>query len=150
MDVMRATPGESRLEMCIQCGTCGGSCPSGMDMDHTPQLEENVKRTLGALALLAPLIATACTQAAPTAAQAQPVLDLPILARQDGRVVDGDELLPQVEISFDEPFEAAYYEVTSSPEDPASWKAAMIATCPTTRRRSCTATASRSTASPTS
>lgn len=37
MDVMRATPGESRLEMCIQCGTCGGSCPSGMDMDHTPR-----------------------------------------------------------------------------------------------------------------
>jgi len=37
MDVMRATPGDSRLEMCIQCGTCGGSCPSGMDMDHSPR-----------------------------------------------------------------------------------------------------------------
>ena len=37
MDVVRATPGDSRLEMCIQCGTCGGSCPSGMDMDHTPR-----------------------------------------------------------------------------------------------------------------
>ncbi len=37
MDVMQATPGDSRLEMCIQCGTCGGSCPSGMDMDHTPR-----------------------------------------------------------------------------------------------------------------
>ena len=37
MEVVRATPGESRLEMCIQCGTCGGSCPSGMDMDHTPR-----------------------------------------------------------------------------------------------------------------
>lgn len=31
------TPGNSRLEMCIQCGTCGGSCPSGPDMDHTPR-----------------------------------------------------------------------------------------------------------------
>lgn len=31
------TPGDSRLEMCIQCGTCGGSCPSGQDMDHTPR-----------------------------------------------------------------------------------------------------------------
>jgi len=31
------TPGNSRLEMCIQCGTCGGSCPSGQDMDHTPR-----------------------------------------------------------------------------------------------------------------
>jgi heterodisulfide reductase subunit C len=36
-DVMRATAGDSRLEMCIQCGTCGGSCPSAMDMDHSPR-----------------------------------------------------------------------------------------------------------------
>ena len=36
-EVMAVTPGVSRLEMCIQCGTCGGSCPSGMDMDHTPR-----------------------------------------------------------------------------------------------------------------
>jgi len=36
-EVIAATPGESRLEMCIQCGTCGGSCPSGGDMDHTPR-----------------------------------------------------------------------------------------------------------------
>ncbi len=28
---------DSRLEMCIQCGTCGGSCPSAMDMEHTPR-----------------------------------------------------------------------------------------------------------------
>jgi heterodisulfide reductase subunit C len=35
--VVNATPGESHLEMCIQCGTCGGSCPSGADMDHTPR-----------------------------------------------------------------------------------------------------------------
>jgi heterodisulfide reductase subunit C len=35
--VMATTPGESRLEMCIQCGTCGGSCPSGADMDHSPR-----------------------------------------------------------------------------------------------------------------
>jgi heterodisulfide reductase subunit C len=37
MDVMQVTPGDSRLEMCIQCGTCGGSCPSGMDMDYSPR-----------------------------------------------------------------------------------------------------------------
>jgi heterodisulfide reductase subunit C len=36
-EVIRATPGETRLEMCIQCGTCGGSCPSGPDMEHTPR-----------------------------------------------------------------------------------------------------------------
>ncbi len=35
--VERATPGHSRLEMCIQCGSCGGSCPSGPDMEHTPR-----------------------------------------------------------------------------------------------------------------
>ncbi len=36
-EVVDATPGTCRLEMCIQCGTCGGSCPSGADMDHTPR-----------------------------------------------------------------------------------------------------------------
>ncbi len=36
-EVIAATPGNPRLEMCIQCGTCGGSCPSGPDMDHTPR-----------------------------------------------------------------------------------------------------------------
>jgi heterodisulfide reductase subunit C len=36
-EVLDATPGDSRLEMCIQCGTCGGSCPSAADMDHTPR-----------------------------------------------------------------------------------------------------------------
>jgi len=36
-EVMGAVPGDSRLQMCIQCGTCGGSCPSAADMDHTPR-----------------------------------------------------------------------------------------------------------------
>ncbi|KAB2903612.1 MAG: 4Fe-4S dicluster domain-containing protein [Anaerolineae bacterium] len=36
-EVLAATPGDSRLDMCIQCGTCGGSCPSASDMDHTPR-----------------------------------------------------------------------------------------------------------------
>ena len=35
--VLAQTPGDARLEMCIQCGTCGGSCPSGADMEHTPR-----------------------------------------------------------------------------------------------------------------
>jgi heterodisulfide reductase subunit C len=35
--VVDATPGKSHLEMCIQCGTCGGSCPSGPDMEHSPR-----------------------------------------------------------------------------------------------------------------
>jgi heterodisulfide reductase subunit C len=37
-EVSMKTAGVSRLEMCIQCGSCGGSCPSGMDMDHTPRM----------------------------------------------------------------------------------------------------------------
>jgi len=36
-EVSAATASVSRLEMCIQCGTCGGSCPSAADMDHTPR-----------------------------------------------------------------------------------------------------------------
>ena len=35
--VVNITPGEPNLEKCIQCGTCGGSCPSGADMEHTPR-----------------------------------------------------------------------------------------------------------------
>lgn len=37
-EVVDRTAGVSRLEMCIQCGTCGGSCPSAADMDHTPRM----------------------------------------------------------------------------------------------------------------
>jgi heterodisulfide reductase subunit C len=37
-EVSASTAGVSRLEMCIQCGTCGGSCPCASDMDHTPRM----------------------------------------------------------------------------------------------------------------
>lgn len=37
-EVSAKTAGVARLEMCIQCGTCGGSCPSAADMDHTPRM----------------------------------------------------------------------------------------------------------------
>ncbi len=36
-EVATRTAGDSRLEMCIQCGSCGGSCPSAASMDHTPR-----------------------------------------------------------------------------------------------------------------
>ncbi len=36
-EVVAATPGNPHLELCLQCGTCGGSCPSGPDMDYTPR-----------------------------------------------------------------------------------------------------------------
>lgn len=35
--VAKATPGGELLGQCLQCGSCGGSCPSGPDMDHTPR-----------------------------------------------------------------------------------------------------------------
>jgi L-lactate utilization protein LutB len=37
VEVTSKTAGVSRLEMCIQCGSCGGSCPSASAMDHTPR-----------------------------------------------------------------------------------------------------------------
>ena len=36
-EVIEATPGGERLLHCLQCGSCGGSCPSGADMEHTPR-----------------------------------------------------------------------------------------------------------------
>jgi len=35
--VMRLTPEGEMLKLCLQCGTCGGSCPSAVDMDYTPR-----------------------------------------------------------------------------------------------------------------
>ena len=35
--VIEATPGGERLLNCLQCGSCGGSCPSGADMTHSPR-----------------------------------------------------------------------------------------------------------------
>lgn len=36
--VSLATAGVSHLEMCIQCGSCSGSCPSAADMDYSPRM----------------------------------------------------------------------------------------------------------------
>ncbi len=36
-EVIRLTPGGEKLRQCLQCGTCGGSCPNGMEMDYTPR-----------------------------------------------------------------------------------------------------------------
>ncbi|MBN2304458.1 MAG: 4Fe-4S dicluster domain-containing protein [Anaerolineae bacterium] len=35
--VVKATPGGEALAQCLQCGSCGGSCPSAVDMDHSPR-----------------------------------------------------------------------------------------------------------------
>jgi len=36
-EVIATTPDAETLITCLQCGTCGGSCPSGPDMDHSPR-----------------------------------------------------------------------------------------------------------------
>ncbi len=36
-EVIAATPGGERLVHCLQCGSCGGSCPSSADMQYTPR-----------------------------------------------------------------------------------------------------------------
>lgn len=36
-EVIAETPGGEQLAHCLQCGSCGGSCPNGPDMDHTPR-----------------------------------------------------------------------------------------------------------------
>ena len=36
-EVIEATPDGERLMHCLQCGSCGGSCPNGADMQYTPR-----------------------------------------------------------------------------------------------------------------
>ncbi|MEN6366056.1 MAG: 4Fe-4S dicluster domain-containing protein [Thermoguttaceae bacterium] len=36
-EVIESTPGGERLVHCLQCGSCGGSCPSGAEMEYTPR-----------------------------------------------------------------------------------------------------------------
>ncbi len=35
--VVAATPGGEVLAQCLQCGSCGGSCPSAQDMENSPR-----------------------------------------------------------------------------------------------------------------
>lgn len=36
-EIIREVPGGERIVHCLQCGTCGGSCPNGADMEYTPR-----------------------------------------------------------------------------------------------------------------
>lgn len=36
-EVIEATPAGERIVHCLQCGSCGGSCPNGADMQYTPR-----------------------------------------------------------------------------------------------------------------
>lgn len=37
-EVIRASATTPGVESCIQCGTCGGSCPAAPSMDHSPRM----------------------------------------------------------------------------------------------------------------
>ncbi len=36
-EIMADAPGAERIVHCLQCGSCGGSCPNGADMQYTPR-----------------------------------------------------------------------------------------------------------------
>ena len=36
-EIIADTPNGGQLVHCLQCGSCGGSCPNGADMEHTPR-----------------------------------------------------------------------------------------------------------------
>ena len=36
-ELIADTPKGERIMHCLQCGSCGGSCPNGADMEHTPR-----------------------------------------------------------------------------------------------------------------
>jgi heterodisulfide reductase subunit C len=36
-EVIAETPHGEKIVHCMQCGSCGGSCPNGPDMDYTPR-----------------------------------------------------------------------------------------------------------------
>lgn len=36
-EVIAETPGGEQIVHCLQCGSCGGSCPNGADMEYTPR-----------------------------------------------------------------------------------------------------------------
>jgi quinone-modifying oxidoreductase, subunit QmoC len=36
-EIIADAPGGERVVHCLQCGTCGGSCPNGADMQYTPR-----------------------------------------------------------------------------------------------------------------
>jgi heterodisulfide reductase subunit C len=36
-EIIADAPGSERIVHCLQCGSCGGSCPNGADMQYTPR-----------------------------------------------------------------------------------------------------------------
>jgi len=96
-EVMANTPGGIALRLCLQCGTCGGSCPSGDDMDHTPRrifamLEANLKDKV--LRSNTPWYCVSCYYCTERCPQQVPITDimytLKRMAIADGLYEDSD------------------------------------------------------------
>jgi heterodisulfide reductase subunit C len=94
-EVMAAAGTDTRLEHCIQCGTCGGSCPSAADMDHTPrQLFAMVRAGMrdGVLASDTPWMCVSCYFCAVRCPQEVHIPDvmyaLKSIAAREGRYPD--------------------------------------------------------------
>lgn len=95
--VMRETPQGYRMSTCIQCGTCGGSCPNGAEMEYTPRAlfamvhAGDRERVLSANTMWKCVSCYFCTSRCP---QDIPVTDLLYtlkrLAIREGRASDPD------------------------------------------------------------
>jgi heterodisulfide reductase subunit C len=78
-EVIEATPGGERLVHCLQCGSCGGSCPSSADMEFTPRTliaminANDRKAVLAANTMWACVSCYACTTRCP---QEIPITDI--------------------------------------------------------------------------
>lgn len=83
--VIEATPGGNKLILCLQCGTCGGSCPSGADMDYTPRavfamIDADLKDEV--LASNTPWYCVSCYYCTVRCPQEIPITDLMYTLRQ--------------------------------------------------------------------
>ena len=96
-EVIAATPGGERIVHCLQCGTCGGSCPNGPDMQYTPRMifaminADRREEVLAANTMWFCVSCYACTSRCP---QNIPITDLMYtlkrIAIADGKYKDTD------------------------------------------------------------
>lgn len=134
--VMAETPGGNALTKCLQCGTCGGSCPSAMDMDYTPRylfamLLAGLKHEV--LSSNTPWFCVSCYYCTVRCPQQIPITDIMFtikqMAAQEGIIKITDaydfsrtfiELVEKYGRSFDFGL-AMRYRLNRNPEDRLSW-----------------------------
>ncbi len=96
-EVIENTPGGERIVHCLQCGSCGGSCPSGPDMQYTPRAmfaQINANRRDEALAANTRWCCVSCYFCTTRCPQKIPITDvmyaLKRLAIREGKAKDTD------------------------------------------------------------